>query len=123
MKRTTTQRLYRPRLKEISARPTLGNFFLGKLDQSAIQISVAARWIAPRHVCRHAVALNPSPGSHVVKRGASPLQDAGKIFRGDRSKFEPGLSAAGDRQISCVEYRILQPAATGPHRNHALHQS
>src|SRR5215510_14917616 len=96
-----------------SAGPTLRDLLLRQFDQAAVKMSVAARRIAPRHVRRHAVALYPSPGSNVVKRGASPLQYVSKIFGGDRCKLEPGLSAAGDGQIPCVDDRILQPADTG----------
>jgi len=50
------------------------------------------------------------------------LEDASKIFGGDRSKFEPGLSAAGDGQIPGVDDRILQPADTGHDGNRAVPQ-
>src|SRR5271154_6359843 len=73
---------------------SLGNFLLRKFDQASIEIGVMTCRIAPRHVGRRAVALNPPPGRHVVKRGAGLLEDTSKIFGGDRSKLEPGLSAA-----------------------------
>jgi hypothetical protein len=109
-------------LKRLSAGPASGNLLLRQVDQFAIEVSVAAGWIAPRHVGRHAVALNPPPGGNVVERGASPLQDAGKIFGRDRSKFEPGLLAAGGGQIPGVDDGILQPANTGHDRNRAVPQ-
>ena len=42
-----------------------------------------------RSTCR--CALSVAKQQNVVKRGASPLEDASEIFGGHRSRFEPGL--------------------------------
>ena len=57
-----------------------------------------------------------------MKCGASPLEDASEIFGGDRSKFEPGLSATGHGQIVSVDDRILQPTDTRHDGNRAVPQ-
>src|SRR5258707_7888126 len=90
-------------VEELTARRTSRNFLLRQLNQSAKEIGIAPRRIAPRHVRRHAVALNPSPRRSVVIGGASALENIGKIFGGDRSEFEAGLPAAGDGQFACVD--------------------
>src|SRR6516165_5456770 len=108
-----TREIIANRRRRSPERTNLGNSGLRQCDQSAVETSVATRWIAPRHVGRQAVALDPPPGSNVAKGGASPLENPGQIFGGDRSKFETGLFATGGNQILRVNNRVFQTANTG----------